>query len=63
MPALRRWPYAISKPADGRLPTALGLPAVHPVELLAAAYGFAPEKPLAGVLESAGVQLSDRKAA
>jgi glycerol-3-phosphate dehydrogenase subunit C len=40
-----------------------GLPAVHPVELLAAAYGFAPEKPLAGVLESVGVQLSDRKAA
>ena len=40
-----------------------GIPAVHPVELLAAAYGFAPEKPLAGVLQAAGIQLGARKAA
>ncbi len=29
-----------------------GLPAVHPVELLSAAYGFPPEQPLAGILSS-----------
>lgn len=38
-----------------------GLPAVHPVELLAAAYGFAAEKPLAEVLQARGIQLSTRK--
>ncbi len=40
-----------------------GLPAVHPVELLSAAYGYAAENPLAGVLESQGIQLRSRKAA
>jgi glycerol-3-phosphate dehydrogenase subunit C len=40
-----------------------GLPAVHPVELLAAAYGFAPEKPLAAVLQAEGIHLGARKAA
>jgi len=40
-----------------------GLPAVHPVELLSAAYGFSAENPLAGVLESQGIQLRSRKAA
>jgi glycerol-3-phosphate dehydrogenase subunit C len=40
-----------------------GLPAVHPVELLSAAYGYAAENPLAGVLESQGIQLKSRKAA
>lgn len=29
-----------------------GLPAVHPVELLSAAYGFTPEEPLLGILTS-----------
>ena len=40
-----------------------GLPAVHPVELLAAAYGYTPEKPLAGVLQAAGIQPGARKTA
>ena len=40
-----------------------GLPAIHPVELLAAAYGFASEKPLASVLDAKGIQLSARKVA
>jgi glycerol-3-phosphate dehydrogenase subunit C len=35
---------------------ATGIPAIHPIELLAAAYGYPPEGPLASLLEHQAIQ-------